>query len=112
MLCYRREERAGGEMAERFESLTAWVAFAGGVLVVAVLYWAQAVLVPVCLAILITFVLAPPVGWLQKRIGRVAAVLTVVILVFTGLGLAGYGVYRQMTTLSGALPTYRANITA
>ena len=99
-------------MAERFDSITAWVAFAGGVLVVAVLYWAQAVLVPVCLAILITFVLAPPVGWLQKRIGRVAAVLTVVILVFTGLGLAGYGVYRQMTTLSEALPAYRANISA
>jgi hypothetical protein len=29
-----------------------WVTFAGGVLVVAVLYWAQAVLVPFALAIL------------------------------------------------------------
>ena len=99
-------------MADEFKSASSWVAFAGGVLVVAVLYWAQAVLVPVCLAILLTFVLTPPVTWLQRRIGRVAAVLTMVIVVFTSLGLSGYGVYRQMTTMSDALPTYRANITA
>jgi predicted PurR-regulated permease PerM len=99
-------------MADGFKSVSAWVAFAGCVLVVGVLYWAQAVLVPVCLAMLITFVLTPPVTWLQRRIGRVAAVLTVVILVFTSLGLAGYGVYRQMTTMGDALPTYRANIRA
>jgi predicted PurR-regulated permease PerM len=43
-----------------------WATFAGGVLVVAVLYWAQAVLVPFVLAILLTFVLAPPVTWLQR----------------------------------------------
>ena len=35
-----------------------------------------------------------------------------VILVFTFLGLAGYGVYRQMSSMSEALPTYRANIRA
>jgi predicted PurR-regulated permease PerM len=90
----------------------AWIVFAGCVLVVGVLYWAQAVLVPVCLAVLITFVLTPPVTWLQRRIGRVAAVLIVVVLVFTFLGLAGYGVYRQMTTMGEAIPTYRANIRA
>jgi len=97
---------------DSFKSLGAWIAFAGCVLVVAVLYWAQAVIVPVCLAILITFVLAPPVAWLQRRVGRVVAVLTVVTLVFTGLGLAGYGVYRQMSMMGDALPTYRTNIRA
>jgi len=58
---------------DSFKSLGAWIAFAGCVLVVAVLYWAQAVIVPVCLAILITFVLAPPVAWLfsLRRPGRV-----------------------------------------
>ena len=38
--------------------------FAGCVLVVVVLYWAQAVLVPIALAVLVTFVLTPAVGWL------------------------------------------------
>ena len=65
-----------------------WVTFAGGVLVVAVLYWAQAVLVPFALALLFTFVLTRPVTWLQRWVGRVPAVLLVVTLVFAALGVA------------------------
>ena len=87
-----------------------WLSFAGGVLVVAVLYWAQAVLVPFALAILLTFVLAPPVTWLQRWVGRVPAVLAVVTLVFAALGLAGWGLTRQMDYLVEDLPGYRANI--
>ncbi len=87
-----------------------WVTFAGGVLVVAVLYWAQAVLVPFALAILLTFVLTPPVTWLQGRVGRVPAVLLVATLVFATLGLAGWGLTWQMNDLVGELPGYRANI--
>ena len=71
------------------QSIAPWIRFAGLVLVIAVLYWAQAVLVPVALALLITFVLSPPVTFLQRRIGRVLAVLITVALVFTTLGLAG-----------------------
>src|SRR3954468_20824927 len=99
-------------MTEDRAPLSAWITFAGVVLVVAVLYWAQDVLVPVFLAVLLTFVLAPPVVWLQRRIGRVPAVLLVVVLVFTFLGLAGWGVVRQMSTLGTDLPTYRANVRA
>ena len=86
--------------------------FAGCVLVVVVLYWAQAVLVPIALAILFTFVLTPPVTWLQRWIGRIAAVLAMVTLVFTVLGLAGWGLARQMDNLAEDLPRYRANILA
>src|SRR5689334_896613 len=92
------------------QSIAPWIRFAGFVLVIAVLYWAQAVLVPVALALLITFVLSPPVTFLQRRIGRVLAVLITVALVFTVLGLAGWGVARQMSNLAGDLPRYRANI--
>ena len=92
--------------------MKSWVTFAGCVLVVVVLYWAQAVLVPIALAILLTFVLAPPVNWLQRWIGRVPAVLTVVALVFSILGLAGWGLARQMDHLAEDLPRYRANILA
>ena len=90
--------------------LKPWVTFAGCVLVIGVLYWAQAVLVPLALAILLTFVLAPPVTWLERWIGRVPAVLAVVTLVFTLLGLAGWGLTRQMRHLVEDLPGYRANI--
>ena len=89
-----------------------WVTFAGCVLVIVVLYWAQAVLVPVALALLLTFVLTPPVGWLERWIGRVPAVLFVVSLLFLLLGLAGWGLARQVDRLAEDLPGYRVNILA
>jgi predicted PurR-regulated permease PerM len=92
------------------KSVTPWVTFAGGVLVVAVLYWAQAVLVPFALAILLTFVLTPPVTWLERWVGRVPAVLLAATLVFAALGLAGWGLTRQINNLAEDLPGYRANI--
>lgn len=99
-------------MIEDRGALNSWITFAGCVLVVAVLYWAQVVLVPVSLAVLLTFVLTPPVVWLQRRIGRIPAVLTVVFLVFTFAGLAGWGVVRQMSTVGTDITTYRTNIRA
>jgi predicted PurR-regulated permease PerM len=97
-------------MDDLSRTLKPWVTFAGCVLVIAVLYWAQDVLVPIALAILLTFVLTPPVSWLERWIGRVPAVLAVVSLVFTILGLAGWGLARQMDHLAEDLPLYRVNI--
>ena len=97
-------------MDDSSQTLKSWVTFAGCVLVVGVLYWAQAVFIPVALAILLTFVLTPPVTWLERWIGRVPAVLTVVGLVFIIVGLAGWGFVRQMNSLTNDLPAYRANI--
>ncbi len=65
---------------------------------------------PFALAVLLTFVLTPPVTWLQRWVGRVPAVLVVVTLVFAALGLAGWGLTRQMDYLVEDLPGYRANI--
>ena len=97
-------------MDDTLKSLKVWLTFAGGVLVVAVLYWAQAVLVPFALALLLTFVLTPPVTWLQRWVGRIPAVLLIVTLVFALLGFAAWGLTRQMDSLAGDLPAYRANI--
>ena len=94
------------------QNLKAWVTFAGCVLVIAVLYFAQAVLVPFALAVLLTFVLTPPVSWLERWIGRVPAVLTAVTLVFALMGLAGWGLARQANHLADELPRYRLNILA
>jgi predicted PurR-regulated permease PerM len=99
-------------MDDALKSVRPWVNFAGCVLVVVVLYWAQAVLVPVALAILLTFVLTPPVTWLERWVGSGAAVLIVVTLVFSLLGLAGWGLGRQMNHLVEDLPSYRSNIRA
>lgn len=97
---------------ETAQTVRSWAIFAGCVLVVAVLYWAQAVLVPFALAILLTFVLTPPVTWLERWIGRVPAVLLTVTLVFTLLGLAAWGFTRQLQHLAADVPGYRANIRA
>jgi predicted PurR-regulated permease PerM len=97
-------------MDDTSKTLKPWVTFAGCVLVVAVLYLAQAVFVPLALAILLTFVLTPPVTWLERWVGRVAAVLVMVTLVFTVVGLAGWGLARQMDHLAEDLPRYRTNI--
>ena len=99
-------------MNDTAKSLRPWVTFAGCVLVVVVLYWAHAIFVPFALAILLTFVLTPPATWLERWVGRVPAVLVVVTLVFTVLGLAGWVVARQMDHLSNDLPVYRQNLRA
>jgi predicted PurR-regulated permease PerM len=89
-------------MDDTSKTLRRWVTFAGCVLVVVVLYWAQTVLVPIALAILLTFVLSP-VRWPERWIGRIPAVLTMV---------AGWGLARQMDYLAEDLPRYRVNILA
>jgi predicted PurR-regulated permease PerM len=99
-------------MDDTLRTLKPWVLFAGCVLVIAVLYWAQAVIVPMALAVLLTFVLTPPVNWLERWLGRVPAVLVAVTLVFIVLGLAGWGLARQLDHLADDLPTYRVNILA
>ena len=99
-------------MDDTSQTLKPWVTFAGCVLVVVVLYWAQAVLVPIALAVLLTFVLTPAVSWLERWLGRVPAVLAAATLVFIVLGLAGWGLARQMDHLADDLPTYRVNILA
>ena len=61
-----------------------------GVVVIAALYLAREVLIPITLAVLLSFLLAPIVELLGRaRLGRVPAVLLAVIMalgVMTGLG--------------------------
>ena len=68
------------------------------------LYWAKAVLIPVALSVLLTFLLAPAVRHIERvGIGRVPAVLCVVVLVFSFLGGAGYAITTQLNRLAGDL---------
>jgi predicted PurR-regulated permease PerM len=84
--------------------------FLDAVLVVAVLYWAQAVIVPVALALLLTFVLSLAVTPLQRRVGGVPAVLLVVAVTFAALGVAGWAITVQLTSLVQELPAYEQNV--
>jgi predicted PurR-regulated permease PerM len=80
-------------------------------LVVAGLYWLQAVLIPLALAVLLTFLLSPVVGALQRRgLGRVPSVLVTVLLALSILGAIGWTLTRQLVTLADELPRYSLNI--
>jgi predicted PurR-regulated permease PerM len=80
-------------------------------LVVAALYWLQGVLIPLALAVLLTFLLSPVVGTLQRRgLGRVPAVLVTVLLAISVLGGIGWTLTRQLVTLADELPQYSLNI--
>jgi predicted PurR-regulated permease PerM len=90
--------------------MRAWIRFAGSILVVAVLYLAQAILVPLALATLLTFLLTPVVVFLQRRLGRVPSVMVVILLVSALLGGIGWGIAGQLRGLAHELPHYRDNI--
>src|SRR5262245_16967870 len=80
-------------------------------LVVAALYWGQKVLIPFALAVLLAFVLAPLVSWLERRgLRRIPAVLLVVCLAFSLLGAAGWAVVTQVTSLVDDLPRYKESV--
>src|SRR5438552_1543209 len=84
--------------------------------IVAALYWAQTVLIPVAVVLLLSFLLGPPVRALQRtglgntRAGRVGSVVLVVVLVSLVLGGISYVVTQQIVLLSHELPQYRGNL--
>ncbi len=81
------------------------------VVAVAVLYLAQAVLVPIALAVFLTFLLAPLVTRLQNRgLGRTTAVVIVVTLAAAALVGTAWMVTSQVVALVENLPTYTDNI--
>lgn len=110
MLPWDDPARYSGSMNNTARPLLPWARFAGCVLLVAVLKLGQAVIVPVALALLFAFVLSPVVSFLQRVLGRVLAVLVVVLLTFTLLGTAGYVTARQLSGLALELPAYQQNI--
>src|SRR5476651_2168811 len=78
--------------------------------VIGLLYFARDILIPLALAALLTFLLAPLVTRLDRWIGRIAAVLVVVIMIFAGVGGVGWVFTRQMVDLATKLPDYKENI--
>jgi predicted PurR-regulated permease PerM len=84
-------------------SLVTLATVAVAVVIVAALYWAKSIFIPVALAIFLAFVLYPPVMWLHRHgLGRTPAVVVLVggvLLVAAGIGI---GVSHQIITLADA----------
>ena len=91
---------------------SAWMLGATAV-VVAALYLAKGVLVPLTLAVLLSFLLSPVCDWLERRrLGRIPAVLLTAILGFAVLGIAAWTAVVQMTALAPKMPEYQDNLQA
>lgn len=81
------------------------------VVVAAVLYLARDVLIPLALAILLSFLLAPLVRRLEHwRLGRIGSTLVAVAIAFVLIGGIGWLAARQALSLAAKLPEYRENI--
>jgi len=77
----------------------------------AVLYLARDVLIPLALAILLSFLLAPVVRRLEQwRLGRVLATLAAVAIAFSAIAGIGWVATQQALSLAAKLPEYRENI--
>src|SRR5262249_30326461 len=83
----------------------------GLALTMGILYFGKPFLVPLALAVLFTFVLTPIVVALQRLgLGRLPAVLAVVLIAFSIMGGIGWGVGLQVQRLAAELPAHQAEI--
>jgi predicted PurR-regulated permease PerM len=81
------------------------------VVVVGALYFGQDILIPLALAILLSFMLAPIATRLRRLgLGRVPSVLAVVLLVFVVLAGVASIVASQVISLAGNLSLYEWNL--
>ncbi len=82
-----------------------------GVVIVAALYFGRDVLLPVTVAVLLSFVLSPLVWALRRlHIPRVVAVLFSVALALATIGGVGALVASQIVQIAGDLPRYQTTI--
>src|SRR5215207_5401731 len=80
-------------------------------IIVATLYFGREIFVPIALAILLSFVLAPLVGLLQHlRVPRGVAVVGVVVAAFALIFAMGSLLANQLAQLAGDLPRYQSTI--
>ena len=77
---------------------------------VAALYLGRDFLIPLAVAGLLTFLLSPVVRFFESRLPRIAAVILVVALTFSILGVLAWALALQAASLSEDIPTYRDHL--
>lgn len=87
--------------------LTAVVA----ILTIATLYFAREILIPIAIAVLLAFVLAPLAQLVERaHLGRVFSSVLVVFLAIAAVVILGWTVTKQLTTVVEQIPDYQQNI--
>lgn len=82
-----------------------------GCVIIACLYFGREVLVPIALAVLMSFLLAPPVRLLQGwRVPRGLAVIVVVVVAFAAIFSLGGLMVAEVNQLASDLPRYQSTL--
>ena len=85
--------------------------FVVGTMIVATLYFSREILVPIALAVLLSFILAPAVRALQRlRLPRVVAVLCTVTTALAIAGTLAAMVFMEVNQLGSDLPRYQTTL--
>ena len=80
-------------------------------LIVASMYWARPVLIPVALAMLLAFLISPVDSAFQRLgLGRVVSVALLAVMTFSLIGVIGWAVSVQVKEIANNLPSYQGNI--
>jgi predicted PurR-regulated permease PerM len=80
-------------------------------LIILTLYFARDLLAPMAFALVLNFLLSPAVERLERwRLSRAPAVVLVILIFFSGLGITAWVVARQLVHVAELLPDYRENI--
>ncbi|XZE43513.1 AI-2E family transporter [Pirellulaceae bacterium SH467] len=81
------------------------------IVVISALYFAKALLVPIALAVLLSFALSPVCRWLESfQFGRIPAVLTTAFMGFTILGIVVGWAVLELASISSKIPEYQKNL--
>lgn len=89
----------------------AWVSWISVVLVIAVLWAAQAVLLPLALGIVLAFMLTPMVRVFDRmHLPRFAGVLLTMMLALSAVGAVGYVIWNQFADLSTQAARYTSSM--
>jgi predicted PurR-regulated permease PerM len=79
--------------------------------VTAILYFGKDIFLPLAVAILLTFALAPIVSFLRRRgVPRIVAVIITVVMAFIAIASFAFLVATQVSTLAQNIPIYQSNI--
>ena len=97
--------------ASRGHPRTVLPTVASVVTTVAALYFGREVFLPIAVALLLTFAIAPVVSWLKRAgVPRIAAVIASVAGAFAALSLFSFVVATQVSDLAQNIPIYQINI--
>ncbi len=80
-------------------------------LTIAMLFFGRQILIPLALALVLSFLLTPFVGLLEKcRLGRIPAVVLVLAICFVLAGSVGWQIANQLLEITAHIGDYRTNL--